>query len=122
MKAVYMGRSIEKSLAEGVSTKKGISLIREFVNKRRTAVGISLSRSNTITYPLVGWQWFLLSYEDLTTGDVYTGREEVNNGLNSKGTLFMQNTENRGMEKAFIFRIISMEKSVPAHNLKRTGK
>ena len=44
MKTVYMDRSIEKSLAEGVSTKKDISLIREFVNERRAAAGISLSR------------------------------------------------------------------------------
>lgn len=92
MKAVYMDRSIEKSLAEGVSTKKDISLIREFVNERRAAAGISLSRSNKITYTLVGWLRFLPSYENLTIGDVYSGIEAMNNGLNSKGTPFMQNT------------------------------
>jgi integrase/recombinase XerD len=91
-KAVYLDRSIEKSLADGVSTSKDISLIREFVNERRAAAGISLSRSNKITYTLVGWRRFIPSYSDLTIGDIYTGIEAMNNGLNSKGTPFMQNT------------------------------
>ena len=37
------------------------------------AAGISLSRSNKITYTLVGWRRFIPSYSDLTIGDVYAG-------------------------------------------------
>ena len=92
MKADYMERSIENSLANGNSTKRDISLIREFVNERKAAAGISVSRSNKITYTLVGWLRFLPSYENLTMGDVYAGIEGMNNGITSRGTPFMQNT------------------------------
>jgi len=87
-----MGRSVEKALSKGVATKKDISLINEFVNERRAAAGISLSRTNKITYTLIGWRRFMSSYPELTIGDVYAGIEARNNGLNSKGTPFMQNT------------------------------
>ncbi len=111
MKAVYMDRSIEKSLAEEVSTKKDISLIREFVNERRAAAGISLSRSNKIAYTLVGLLRFLPSYEDLTIGDVYAGIEGMNNGLSSKGTPFMQNTRHDWILilKQYLFWLIENE-------------
>ena len=50
MKAVYIDRFVEKALVKGVATKKDFSLI----NERRAAAGFSLSRSNKITYTLIG--------------------------------------------------------------------
>ena len=92
MKAAYSQRSIEKAVSEGRISAKDIALIKEFVNERKASAGISLSRSNKITFTLVTWRRFLPPFHEMTIVDFYDGIEAMKSGVSCKGTPFKQNT------------------------------
>ncbi len=92
MKAAYSQRSIDKAVSEGRISARDIALIKEFVNERKVSAGISLSRSNKITFTLVTWRRFLPPFHVMTIVDFYDGIESMKRGVSCKGTPFKQNT------------------------------
>ena len=55
----YADHSIDRAIERKQFTSKDAELVRTFTSELQATQGISISRSNSMTYTLVGWRRFI---------------------------------------------------------------
>ena len=77
----YADHSIDRAIQRKQFTSKDAELVRTFTSELQATEGISISRSNKITYTLVGWRRFISKpFNTCDISDIHKAIPELKKG------------------------------------------
>ncbi|MGA8778406.1 tyrosine-type recombinase/integrase, partial [Methanoregula sp.] len=89
----YADHSIDRAIQRKQFTSKDAELVRTFTSELQATEGISISRSNKITYTLVGWRRFISKpFNTCDISDIHKAIPELKKGKTVLGRPYKANT------------------------------